>query len=156
MDPSQHYSQSPFLSFVETSLEEWRDGYACIGLTLCPKHLNRSSVVHGGVLATLIDHSGAYAGLFCTTPGNRRYATTLSLTTNYVQQRRSGKLLAIGRVQPGGGRQIYYSSCEVRTEAGDLLATGTGVYRYRGGSESVAGVSRPPFSDGSDPDQRDA
>jgi uncharacterized protein (TIGR00369 family) len=156
MDPSQHYSQSPLLNYMHTSLEDWREGFACIGLVLQPCHLNRSGVVHGGVLATLIDHGGAYAGLFCTTPGNKRYATTLALTTNYVQQRRSGKLLASGRVQPGGGRKIYYACCEVRTEVGDLLATGSGVYRYRGGSESSGGVSRPPFSDGSDPDERGA
>ena len=50
----------------------------------------------------------------------------------------------------------FYSSSEVRTEDGDLLATGTGVYRYRSGSESITGVSQPPFSDGTNPDDRGA
>ena len=156
MDPSQHYSQSPFLMYVDTALEEWREGYARIGLILRPHHLNRSGVVHGGVVATLMDHAGGFSGLYCTTPGKKRYGTTLSLTTSFIQQRRSGKILAIGHLMPGGGRKIFYANSEVRAENGALLATGAGVYRYRSGSESSAGISHPPFADGSSPDDRSA
>ena len=34
-------------------LTEWRLDYARLELTVAPKHLNRSGIVHGGVLATV-------------------------------------------------------------------------------------------------------
>jgi uncharacterized protein (TIGR00369 family) len=140
LEPEDHYSGSPFLAMLNTTVEEWRDGYARIGLILERKHLNRSGVVHGGVLATLLDHTGGFCGLYCTVPGNRRYGMTLSLTTNYVGQSAGGRLFAIGERVSGGGR-IYHSRTEVRTDGDLVVATGSGVYRYRSGSEKPEGVA---------------
>jgi uncharacterized protein (TIGR00369 family) len=131
---SRHYSDSPFLEFIDTALEEWRDGYVRIGLLLKPHHLNRSGVVHGGVLATLLDHAGGFCGLYSGEAGTKRFGMTLSLTSNYVAQSRTGKLTAVGE-RVSGGRRIFHSRADVRTEDGVVLATGTGVYRYRSGSE---------------------
>jgi uncharacterized protein (TIGR00369 family) len=122
LDRKLHYSNSPFLEHLGLALEEWRDGYIRIGLLLKPFHLNRSGVVHGGVLATLLDHS-----------------VTLSLTSNYLSQSRAGKIIAVGeRVRAGG--KVFFSRSEVLTDAGVVLAAGTGVYRYRSGSEGSEGV----------------
>ena len=132
-------SESPFLAFVDTTLEEWRDGYARIGLLLRPHHLNRSGVVHGGVLAAQLDHAGGFCGLYCTVPGNRRYGMTLSLTSNFQWQSRAGKLIAIGE-RVSGGSKMYFSRSEVRTATGIVVATGSSVHRYRSGSESPEGV----------------
>jgi uncharacterized protein (TIGR00369 family) len=134
LEEAGHYSESPFLAFIDTKLEEWRDGYVRIGLVLKPHHLNRSGVVHGGVLATLLDHAGGFCGLYSDVPGKKRFGMTLSLTSNYVAQSRAGKLTAIGE-RVSGGRRIFHSRSEVRTDSGVVLATGTGVYRYRSGSE---------------------
>lgn len=140
MEVEDHYSGSPYLTFLGTNLEEWRDGYACIGLVLQPHHLNRSGVVHGGVLAALLDHSCGFSGLYCTVPVNRRYGMTLSLTSNYLAQEKAGKLVAIGeRIR--SGKSIYHARSEVRTESGVVLAAGTGVFRYRSGSERPQGVA---------------
>ncbi len=135
MEPDPHYSDSPFLALLETALEEWGEGHASVGLLLRPHHLNRSGVVHGGVLATLLDHAGGLSGLHCSVPGRKRYGMTLSLTTSYLRQSRAGKLTAVGR-RVSGGSKIYFATSEVRTDTGDLLATASGVYRYRSGSES--------------------
>jgi uncharacterized protein (TIGR00369 family) len=132
-----HYSNSPFLELLDTTLDEWRDGYVRLGLVLKPFHLNRSGVVHGGVLATLLDHAGGFSGLYTDVPGKRRLGMTLSLTSNYIAQSRAGTLVIVGE-RVSGGRKIYYSRSEVRTDAGVLLANGTGVYRYRSGSEAQA------------------
>jgi uncharacterized protein (TIGR00369 family) len=141
LEQNAHDSDSPFLRFVDTRLEEWRDGYARIGLVLRPHHLNRSGVVHGGVLATLLDHAGGLSGLHCSVPGNRRCGMTLSITSNFLGQSRAGKLIAIGE-RGSAGKKIYFARSEVRTDTGVILATGSGIYRYRSGSESPEGV--PP------------
>lgn len=133
------YKESPYLSMLGTTLEEWREGHVRIGLALQPFHLNRFGVIHGGVIAALLDHAGGLPGLYCTVPGNRRYAMTLSLTSNFVGQSRTGKVVAIGELVKAGSR-VFFTRSEVQTDTGLVLASGTGVYRYRSGSESPEGV----------------
>lgn len=135
---------SGFRRLLGYRLAEWRDGFAVIELELDGRHLNRSEVVHGGVYGTLIDAAGGYAGCYCTVPGNVRRAFTLSLSTSFVASTAAGRLRAIAR-RSGGGRSIFFARVEVVDEAGRLLATGEGVYRYRRGSERPEGV--PPSAD---------
>jgi uncharacterized protein (TIGR00369 family) len=140
-----HYSESPFLEFVDTRLEEWHDGYVRIGLELKHHHLNRAGVVHGGLLATLLDHAGGFCGVYCEDPATRRYSMTLSMTCNFVAQARSGFLIATGELTAGGSK-IYFANTEVRTQEGILLATGSSAHRYRRGSEGNDGVSASTVS----------
>lgn len=139
VDADTHYSESPFLGYLGTELEEWRDGFARIRLTLRPHHLNRAGVVHGGLISALIDHAGSFCGLYCSVPGNRRYGMTLSLTCNYLAQSETGTLIVEGR-RTKGGRQVYFSATTVQTEGGLVVATGTSVHRYRTGSDAIEGV----------------
>lgn len=145
MTSADHYSDSPFLQMLDTRLDEWRDGFARIKLQLQPFHLNRSGVVHGGVLAALLDHAGGMSGLHCSVPGNRRYGMTLSLTSNFIGQARAGFIIATG-TRVSSGRKVFYANSEVRTDDGVILASGTGVYRYRGGSETHEGTRKLPWA----------
>jgi uncharacterized protein (TIGR00369 family) len=113
--------------------------YVRISLVLRPEHLNRAGVVHGGLLATLLDHGGGACGLYCPVPGNARYGMTLSLTCNFVAQTNTGVLTTIGR-RTAGGRKIYFAQTEVLGADGVVIASGTSVHRFRGGSESPEGV----------------
>ena len=132
-------ADSAFNDVLGFEIVAWREDYVEVNMAIKPMHLNRSGVLHGGVLATLIDAAGGYAGCFCPTPGNLRRALTLSMTTNFTGQTRAGVVKAVGR-KKAGGRKIYFASVEVFGEAGDLLAIGEGTYRYRSGSESPEGV----------------
>ncbi len=134
-------SESPFLDMIGTEVEEWRDGYARIGVNLRPELLNRASVPHGGLVATLLDHASSFCGLYCTQPGNRRYGMTLSLSCDFIGQGTGGRLTAIG-VLTKAGRSVYFSSAEVVDAQGKLLGRSTSVHRYRTGSENPKGV--PP------------
>ena len=128
-----------FADLVGYRLGQWREDHAEILLDVGERHLNRSGVLHGGVLTTLIDTVCGYAGCYCPVPGRVRRAVTLSLTTNFTGQVGSGVLTAIGRKQTGGSR-IFYCSGEVLDKDGMLLAVGQGTFRYRSGSESAEGV----------------
>lgn len=130
---------SPFLDMVGTKIEEWREGFARISLKVEPHHLNRAGVIHGGVLATLLDHGGGICGLYCAKPGHTRLGMTLSLTCNFISQAKSGIVTVTGR-QTAAGRKIYFAATEVRDEAGKLIASGTSVHRFRSGSEAPDGV----------------
>ena len=139
MTETQHSVESPFLEMLGTRIEEWRDGYVRISLVLRPEHLNRAGVVHGGLLATLLDHGGGACGLYCAVPGNARYGMTLSLTCNFIAQTNTGVLTTVGR-RTAGGRKIYFAQTEVLDADGKAIASGTSVHRFRSVSEAPEGV----------------
>jgi uncharacterized protein (TIGR00369 family) len=130
---------SAFQQTMRYRLAEWGPDRAVMALEILPRHLNRAGVVHGGVLATLLDTVGGFAGTYCTVPGNKRGAVTLSLTTTFLSQASSGSLRAVGR-RRGGGRKIFMVTCEIFDEQDKLIAMGEGTYRYRSGSENPEGV----------------
>ncbi len=119
-----------FNAVLGMKLVEWSASHAVMELPIQPQHLNRSNALHGGVIATLIDAVLGYAGVWVPEGEPRRKALTLTLTTNFMGQVREGKVRATA-VKKGGGRNIFFASCEVHDEAGNLIAIGEGSYRYR-------------------------
>jgi uncharacterized protein (TIGR00369 family) len=133
--------QSPFLSLLGTRVRRWEPGLVEIELDIRHELTNRAGIVHGGVIATLLDHGGGFSGTYCTVKFNARYAVTISMSCDFISQAKSGRLIAVGR-KTGGGRKIYFSRVEIHDDLGNLIATGNGVYRYRRGSEVPEGVPR--------------
>lgn len=131
-----------FLHNLGGRLTVWETDRAVIELDVAPLHLNGIGVVHGGVMATLIDTVGARAGVFCTTAGNTRQAMTVSLNVNLVGNIKEGVLIAEARVRKAG-KTIFVSSCDVHDGDGNLLATGEVVGRYGRGSHLAAGIPSP-------------
>jgi uncharacterized protein (TIGR00369 family) len=121
---------SAFNQAVGLRLAHWIDGEATVELDVTGDHLNRSGFVHGGVLMTLIDVACGYAGTWTAAGDDTRLCVTLDLTTSFVAPAVSGCLTTVAKVI-GGGRKIYFARAEVRDEAGALLATGQGSFRYR-------------------------
>jgi uncharacterized protein (TIGR00369 family) len=119
----------------------WREAYGEVEMTIGPEHLNSLGVVHGGVYASLLDASLGHAVSFCTTPGNARYSTTVSLTTTFVAAASSGTLTAIGRIDGISGRLVTASG-EVLDQDGRLIALGQGSFLYFPGSERPEGVPK--------------
>jgi uncharacterized protein (TIGR00369 family) len=131
--------ESPFLKLLGAHLEEWRDGYARVSLNVSASLLNRSGMLQGGVLATLLDHAGGLCGLYCVEPENRRYGVTLSLTCNFTGQAKTGRIDATA-TRSHAGRSVYFATTEVRSHDGRLIATGASTHKFRTGSEDAKGV----------------
>jgi uncharacterized protein (TIGR00369 family) len=103
-------------------------------------HANRSGIVHGGVLLSLMDQAAAFAGLYCAVPGRVRRAVTLDLDCRFTGQAVLGRRLsAEGRVVTAG-RNVFFARTEIRDETGTLVAYGGSTHRYREGSGDPAGV----------------
>lgn len=132
--------RSGFQDLLGYHLVEWDENHAVLELTIEPKHCNRAGLVHGGVLATLIDTSCGFAATFCPHPGRVRRCVTLQLTTSFTGQARHGTLRAVARKKAGGSRIVFCAS-EIFDEHGKLIAMGEGSFRYRSGSESPEGVA---------------
>lgn len=112
-------------------LVEWTPEHAVMELDIQEHHLNRSGVLHGGVMTTLIDAVCGYCGVWRPAGEPAAKALTLTLTTNYMGQIREGTVRARG-VRKGGGRKIFFASGEVTDADGAVLAMGEGSYRIRG------------------------
>lgn len=136
----QDQADSAFNDLIGFKIAQWREDYVELELELQPKHLNRSGIIHGGVLATLVDVAGGYAGCFCPVPGNLRRALTLSVTTNFTGQAKDGTIRIVGQKRVGG-RKIFFASVEIFNAKEELIALGECTYRYRSGSETVEGSS---------------
>ena len=135
--------QSGWTALLDLHVVEWADGFARSEMVLQPHHLNASGVVHGGVLMTVLDSVSGRCGLYCNMPGHRRYGMTVTMTCNFVGQSKAGKLICTARRTAGGSR-TYFTAVEIHTDKGDLVATGSGVHRYRSGSEKIDGVPLKP------------
>ena len=118
-----------FKKLIGLETVELAEGRAVLSLNVSAKHLNSQGSLHGGVLATLIDHAGGNAGCFGNETGKPRKAVTLSLTTSFLAPVSSGRIIATARKRPGG-RRIFVSTTEITDESGKLLAVGEATYRY--------------------------
>lgn len=110
------------------TLTEWEDGYAKLEMELTEKHLNRSGILHGGVIATIIDAVGGYCGVWVPAGAEKKRALTLSLTTSFMGTTKEGRIHATAR-RRGGGRSVFFASCEVYSPEGTLIAMGEGTYK---------------------------
>lgn len=137
----QDHELSPFGERLGYEMLEHREGFCRMALDAQDWQANRAGMVHGGVIAALIDSCGGYAGAYCTVPGNIRRAVTVTMTIHYARPAPFGRLTATGKLK-GGGRQIFFTTTDVHDPEGRLIAFGEGTYRLRRGSEKPEGV--PP------------
>ena len=93
-----------------------------IELELGKRHLQPFGIVHGGVLATLIDTATFWAG-FLRLPEDAGLVN-VDLKLNYLKAVTRGHLRAEGRCLRAG-KQISYTEASVLDEAGELVAHGT-------------------------------
>src|SRR3546814_18768615 len=78
-----------FAALVGYALPRWEEDIAEVALTLAERHLNRSGVMHGGVLTTLIDPAGGHRGCPTTDRAPPPRALTQSLPPNYIGPKRT-------------------------------------------------------------------
>lgn len=123
--------RSAFGRLVGYELQEWREGFARVTLAVESKHLNRSGVLHGGVLMTLIDAACGYAGTYAADPEKPRRGFTLQLSTQFLATVKGGALLTAEARQSGGGAKIFFAECTVHDQDGRLVGSGQGAFRHR-------------------------
>ena len=130
MDPRLREDPYPFQELVGFRMADWSADYARFELDVTDSILNRHGIPHGGVHAVLLDTVMGYAGCFTGNPDTRVMAMTLSMTTNFLSRPKGSRLIAEGR-KKGGGSSTFFASGRVEDETGELVATATGVFRYR-------------------------
>lgn len=119
---------SPFQDFIGHHMKDWGPDFCELTLDVRPEFLNRSGVVHGGVLATLLDTAGGVAGCYQEPGKPARHTRTISMTTNFIAAATGPTLIAIGKVI-GGGQKIFFSEMTCRQSDGQVIATASANYK---------------------------
>lgn len=76
----------------------------------------------------LLDSASGAAASLTIDEKDRAPFLTVSLTTQFVAPAHGGRVTASAHVT-GGGRSLLYISARLETEAGDLIANSTGVFK---------------------------
>jgi len=109
-------------------IEEAREGYARIRMTLRADMLNGHGIAHGGMIFALADSAFAYA---CNSRNLKTVAAQASIV--FLDAAREGEVLvAEAREQATTGRSGVYS-VSVRTQDGRAVAEFQGLSRTLGG-----------------------
>ncbi|GAB5470709.1 MAG: PaaI family thioesterase [Rhodospirillales bacterium] len=137
-DPLAVEPPTPIFRTLGIRLTAWSEGYAKAEMPLDPDYANRHGMPHGGILMTLMDAVGGYAGCWCAYPGRVRRGMTLSMTTNFIGVAEGSGLIAEARVT-GGGRNLFFTEMTVSDDSGRLAGRASATYRYRSGSRSPYG-----------------
>ena len=139
-----------FMGLMDTPggrMTAWGRDHATIEIDVTDKVRNGINLVHGGVMAALVDTAGVHAGIFCAELGRVRQAMTISLNVNLVGNIGDGVLIASAWVRKAG-KTIFVSCCDVTDSDGNLLATGEVVGRYGPGSHHFEGIKASSTADG--------
>ena len=110
-------------------MTEWRDGFVRLEMEVQPRHRQRGTHTHGGILMGLLDIAGILSNLY----GKRGKVETLtlSLSTNFLAAVHSEKLAAIGELTKAGN-SVYFANSKVFDIASEtILATAQGTFRIR-------------------------
>tara|TARA_B100001142_G_C14025056_1_gene535864 strand:+ start:76 stop:486 length:411 start_codon:yes stop_codon:yes gene_type:complete len=110
-------------------LTEWSKGFAQIEVDLDERHKNRQGGLHGGVIATLVDATTGFCGVFENDPNKIRGNVTVSLTTNFVAQAKTKTIICTATLTRAG-RRLYFASAKVKDSNDNIVATAEAVYAY--------------------------
>ena len=114
--------ESPYPSHMRMVLDRLEIDRAQVVIQLADCHLQPYGIVHGGVIATLIDTATFWAA-FLRLPEDAGLVN-VDLKLNYLQSVIDGRLTAKGNcLRPG--RSISYSEAAVFDENENLIAHGT-------------------------------
>ena len=130
---------APYPELIGLKIAELEFDRCRIDLDLALRHMQPFGIVHGGVIATLIDTATFWAA-FMRLPEDAGLVN-VDLKLNYLKAVKRGLLRTEGRCLRAG-RQISYTEAAVYDEAGELVAHGTSTLMALPGKGLQVGVPK--------------
>jgi uncharacterized protein (TIGR00369 family) len=118
---NQLYSRIPFYKTLGLELLEIGEGRASFEITIS-QELTQNGMIHGGVIASLIDSSCACAALSLIYPDG--YITTIDLQVEFLKPVSKGTLLGKAKCIKAG-KNIFFCKAKVWDEENNLIGTGS-------------------------------
>jgi len=135
-DLRDRIAASPFHSGFGVTIEDARRGEVRLGWVANPEHRNLQGLVHGGVLATLVDIAMGLA--VRSAVGTKRRHVTIDLSIHYLRPTRPGRMEAIGTTTRVGS-QIAFAEGTVVDAAGRAVVRASGTYSVTADREATGG-----------------
>lgn len=121
--PGTDFSQSPFVNFIGGRLEEWREGYVRLAITVDERHTNPHGVMHGGVVTTLMDE--ALGGVIASVRGMdemwKAPHATVDMNVSFLSNARAGDEITVEGAVLKLGRSVAFGEAEARRARGNVL-----------------------------------
>jgi uncharacterized protein (TIGR00369 family) len=118
-------ASSPFWAYLGMKEQMQDNGSAEVRLDIFPELLQRRGLVHGGVIASLID--GSIGSAIRSTLGQDGATATIELKINYLKPAKGTYLVAKASLYHKGGT-IAVGKSEVYDDADQLVAVGTATF----------------------------
>src|SRR5687768_6281037 len=99
-------------------------GVVSVGFTPLPEHIGFEGVVHGGVLATVLDEAMVWAATWA----GRRFCVAAELTVRYKHSARVGETLTVTAKVDAKRSRLITTVGEVRRDDDTVLAEASGKY----------------------------
>ncbi|MHA2391051.1 MAG: PaaI family thioesterase [Promethearchaeota archaeon] len=115
------YKRIPYYSTLGLEIKDIGNGRASFEI-LIREELTQNGMVHGGVIASLIDSSCACAAFSLVYP--KGYITTIDLQVEYLKPAFKGQLFAKAKCIKSG-KNIYFCKAKVWNEEDQLISTGS-------------------------------
>lgn len=114
-----------FWELIGAKVIKAQNGEATVELVIEPKHLQAYGILHGGVLATLIDNGiGAAVHSLLT---DEQASATVDLNIKFLKGISTGVLRAEGKVFKKG-RTMMFAECSILDDQEQLIAWGSGTF----------------------------
>jgi uncharacterized protein (TIGR00369 family) len=126
-------AHSGYADLLGYRLTERKVDYAEVTLKVGPQHLNRMSIPHGGVLATLLDSAAGFAAAFIEDPDRPKTVVTLSINVMFLGQARLGDTIVTKGRRIGGGKSTAFCTAEAETQDGRPVARAEAVFKILSG-----------------------
>ncbi|MBT2658451.1 PaaI family thioesterase [Bacillus sp. ISL-18] len=117
-----------FRKLIGVQIEDIREGFAILSITIRDELLQSGNMVHGGVLSVLID--SVIGTAVRTVLDANDYSVTAEMNINYFRPAIKGKIFAEGKLI-NKGKNLIVGVGDIKDEEGRLLATGRATYAVK-------------------------
>ena len=121
----EKFENNHFPRLVGIEIDSIEPGRARLSLEVREELLQLQGIMHGGVIATIIDTAVAFAIIGTSEPDDR--FTTVEMKVNYLAPIREGRVVADARLIRDG-RRIVVADCDLFDSKGRLAAKGLLTY----------------------------
>ncbi|HEX5732386.1 MAG TPA: PaaI family thioesterase [Blastocatellia bacterium] len=121
----EKFENNHFPRLVGIEIDSIEPGRARLSLEVREELLQLQGIMHGGVIATIIDTAVAFAIIGTSEPDDR--FTTVEMKVNYLAPIREGRIVADARLVRDG-RRIVVADCDLFDSKGRLAAKGLLTY----------------------------
>jgi acyl-CoA thioesterase len=126
--PARSRPRSPLHEVLQIHFVEAAAGRARLEMVVAERHLRTFGMLHGGVMATLLDAAMGSAAMTLAPPEND--VVTVQLNVNFIRAAWEGEALAATSEIVHAGRRTAVARSELRTADGALVASASGTFMF--------------------------